>query len=856
MMLRKLVFALAFVIAARADGMCTVQKAWVGTSGGTIFATFNDSAGKQAIPRRAGELPSITVNGERIELASVWCTGRHACIGYLLPGGKRIQPGDKVTITAAAGWVDTTAGPAAALKSRFVENHTGASAFGTETLAHTLKMGLNLPHLGTMHTCRYQVLKNWRYRLSNFRHATLDRNGRPVETMATRADATLYDTAHGINGLDQTTYPGLPGLFAIGWDDLAPSQPTTFSICSYDPETTTVTERTDLANSGDAIGRGKVRVFDVHPTASSKTVNLSLGVVVENEARQPRFKNLVIYAPGDFTYQAGQPTTLDRSDPFALSATTHDRWKYGLGSLRCMDSTISFGGFSSVTEPEELFSLRDLSWGEGVNRVSRVIHYTQLRPFNPQASFTIFTDLAPGGQVKINSIDEIVGPKDQIFEVVSQDPHGLKTGQPMSFDGKWPVLKFKDGSIHDITYYKVPAIVTGPNTFIAEFHEAKKGPTTLSSPIDLDPQVSRTDWNLPGPGFPYELTAIMAGKLDGCDLHVAIPMMGSDRLIDDVARRIRDNFPAGRHVYVELCNEPWNGMFVQYETFHWLSALVFPGEERETWYVVRSGQVWARFRSIFGPRADEVIGMLNTQFANPDASRIVLRIARAKGVKVGAIGVAPYVVPDESPSSIAAWNLAEDDQAVDLWITDLRLNVSVHGFSTFASGHHAFIAEHNAKSGDQTVLYGYEGGIESAVPHGARDELKRTRDIVYHPNWRIIEQDFYAWAQNSGFVRFNIYAYAMVYFNNANWAIYHGIGQPHGAGDGSDGKADNRLCRAVTKPASVNQDQSCVSVRGQAFLDWNKAVCAQEGLRKGTPKSQERGKSEESHQPTLNHEPN
>ncbi|HKM52243.1 MAG TPA: hypothetical protein VJY33_02470, partial [Isosphaeraceae bacterium] len=64
MMLRKFAFALAFVIAARADAAGHLQKVWVGTSGGTVFATFNDGSGKQAIPTSAGEMPSIAVNGQ------------------------------------------------------------------------------------------------------------------------------------------------------------------------------------------------------------------------------------------------------------------------------------------------------------------------------------------------------------------------------------------------------------------------------------------------------------------------------------------------------------------------------------------------------------------------------------------------------------------------------------------------------------------------------------------------------------------------------------------------------------------------------------------------------------------------
>ena len=49
--------------------------------------------------------------------------------------------------------------------------------------------------------------------------------------------------------------------------------------------------------------------------------------------------------------------------------------------------------------------------------------------------------------------------------------------------------------------------------------------------------------------------------------------------------------------------------------------------------------------------------------------------------------------------------------------------------------------------------------------------------------------------------------------------------QPHGKGDGSDGKANNRLCLATpgypnSKASTTNQDQQNVSVRVQASLEW------------------------------------
>jgi hypothetical protein len=57
------------------------------------------------------------------------------------------------------------------------------------------------------------------------------------------------------------------------------------------------------------------------------------------------------------------------------------------------------------------------------------------------------------------------------------------------------------------------------------------------------------------------------------------------------------------------------------------------------------------------------------------------------------------------------------------------------------------------------------------------------------------------------------------------WGMYHSVLQDHGRGDGSDGKLNNLLCRALPtaahyKGSNVNQDMKTVSVRGQAFVDW------------------------------------
>ncbi len=79
-----------------------------------------------------------------------------------------------------------------------------------------------------------------------------------------------------------------------------------------------------------------------------------------------------------------------------------------------------------------------------------------------------------------------------------------------------------------------------------------------------------------------------------------------------------------------------------------------------------------------------------------------------------------------------------------------------------------------------------------------------------------------------GFKAFNQYALSMGTADDY-YGAYHLQQQLHGRGDGSDGLSDNRLTLACpgkphSKPATVNQDVACVSVRGQAFIDWMKAT--------------------------------
>jgi hypothetical protein len=127
-----------------------------------------------------------------------------------------------------------------------------------------------------------------------------------------------------------------------------------------------------------------------------------------------------------------------------------------------------------------------------------------------------------------------------------------------------------------------------------------------------------------------------------------------------------------------------------------------------------------------------------------------------------------------------------------------------------------------------TVVRGQGGTTAAAHSSGAsvrNDWIEGIRDITLHPNYRIAHYDALAFFQSYGVYLCMPSALDQTWSGAHAWSDYHAIYQVPGKGDGSDGLANNLLCLARpgqthTKAATVNQDLSTVSVRGQAMIDW------------------------------------
>ena len=454
----------------------------------------------------------------------------------------------------------------------------------------------------------------------------------------------------------------------------------------------------------------------------------------------------------------------------------------------------------------------------------------------------------------------------QWVEFVTATPHNFKAGQLFGqASGTLPTMTCTDGSTLAGWPGRDSCLVwpTGQLTFALMFQGTTStgvtlGPSTAypTAPTSYSLSGVTIQNYLPPAGMPHEAAAIATAQLPGCNIHINLPLLVSDSFCYNAALKIKNNFPAGRKVYVELADEPWNWGSPIYYQVGWFDQFLSHGEQN-AWYVIRIGQIRSIFRTVFGSRANEIY-MLANVWQVYAANQPMLSVAQTYNVIIDAYTVACYIFPTENsqatPISTAAWNAASIPQMADLFIHDVWYNpTNTTSFVGPTNGsvpgtHWAYIQSYNTwlaanfPGSRPCVLCSYECGFSQGAPDtcttcssGVNLGMGGSgygnicpalnRDISYDPVWRIYEKDFYALMQSLGFTDMTIQSNVAYYFYQSDWAMFVWGHQPPGKGDGSDGKANNRLCLATpgypySKASTTNQDQQNVSVRGQAFLEW------------------------------------
>jgi hypothetical protein len=455
-----------------------------------------------------------------------------------------------------------------------------------------------------------------------------------------------------------------------------------------------------------------------------------------------------------------------------------------------------------------------------------------------------------GSRIATGTLAQYGGQNTQVFVMVTVNPHGIKTGQNLYLVGNYPTLTMTDGTqvlSGNLTSSARYCFVTGANSFWTWTPMASSACVTLPAGVNLSTPYSQyyTTYQEPEQGLPWAATAYMCAQFPGCTMHVGLPMLGSDSYVYRVANQIFSQWPVGQTILLELGDEPWNPFQNQQTQDTFIGRInggaFNPGSYAIGYYyyhIWRSQRCKQIFQTVWGSRSSEIKLGLNVQFTGPSYSYLQLCID--VGVNLDFVLVAPYIDTPNDGNTETVNTIATIEQNVDIWTHSMNLSPGPYdgAIAAYSSQWQAQINTYNAATGSSVTLRGYEGGYQTGVyfaNHNAPTyfQTAMTRDMQYDPVYYVAMWDFYALLQGSGYTGFalNTYTFPANYANA--WGTYQCMTQIPGYGDGSDGKANNRLARATTGlsgpfdytkttalPVYGNQDANSVSVRMQAFIDW------------------------------------
>lgn len=362
-----------------------------------------------------------------------------------------------------------------------------------------------------------------------------------------------------------------------------------------------------------------------------------------------------------------------------------------------------------------------------------------LHPLSPPAILTI----SVSARRAMPSLASFAISNRQITELVTQSPHGLKTGQAIPFQGNgWVSFTYTDGNgfftrtpgdggYHGFSPFFAPVYVTGASTFVVAF--SGPGPqtnpnVTLSTAYMLQPTGQYACYSqmyLPEDGGqPYELQASASAQYPGAAALANFCVASSDDMVDSIWRRMLPYIPADRDFHVEYSVEPWNfagkhGLF--WQDMGW--QLYGRADSNTYWHGVRLARIRDRGRAIWvdaGRDPSHIKCAICLQDTPGIAGGIggYLDFLAAQSALPNAIAIAPYydLHPDLAIwKAFAAWST---DMLVDAWIWDFHDNTDT-GLSQLhrVGDFNAAIVAWNSAHGGAVDLEIYEYGPQIPWPN-------------------------------------------------------------------------------------------------------------------------------------------
>lgn len=404
--------------------------------------------------------------------------------------------------------------------------------------------------------------------------------------------------------------------------------------------------------------------------------------------------------------------------------------------------------------------------------------------------------------------------------------------------------------------YGTCVIVTGPDSFVVQqsiYNSTQvwnQVGTQTFSPV-LAGTSSAVQTAGPGDVYSYDFATRVVKHAPGADMWLNISNTASDDTVRKIAQVVRDGLPAGEHrILMEMGNEIWNGGSPRLYAAQRVADVCGYASAIDV-LIVRGLQIVDVLKSVFAEqgRQDEIKFVLAWQQGSLQS---VIDRAVALGVngRVDVYSTAPYFSPAQSTMINNAYAAATNEEALDIWLFELEYNLAGTAGTSYIDGQ--AVANERKSSGRAIDFIHYEGGPDSFVPgpYGGKvvnggdvNKFTRNMDMNYNPNTYFARYDFaHVCRRRGGSTGIAFYKHtgnpAYTAVNGVNtgdyeslWLLNEWHGQPAGRGDGSDGKADNRLVLAQagqthTKSPVVNQAENVVSVSQQAVLDYAAAYAA------------------------------
>jgi methionine-rich copper-binding protein CopC len=329
-------------------------------------------------------------------------------------------------------------------------------------------------------------------------------------------------------------------------------------------------------------------------------------------------------------------------------------------------------------------------------------------------------------------------------ELVSSQPHGLKTGQLMSTSGGGGNIPVTGTASHStMSDFQYVVFVTGEYTVVIGVGANSTGSSisrvNSTTPIALS-GFTGTLQVPQGACNPYEFSASMASQL-GSGLWVSIPSSASAACSAAIASRVAANLTPGLKVYVEYMNEHWNDTTNSYTCYAlgYLAGYLPTGTNISNYYKTTNGtfltddqfyvlqsamhhDTWYGVFNALG-RGGDVVRVFGSQDSNASVTAVMVSFASQNGIPMDSVAMAPYYNMLNDTPFEAACTPAYSGGTSGNWPVDAIIDLVKHSYfyDTTEWAFHALQASYCANWGQPVVptglgIYSTTGG--SLAPGG------------------------------------------------------------------------------------------------------------------------------------------